>query len=227
MSSAGTVRYTGNPGMQSIYHGFWWGATNKKGSRRSPSGRPVTSTVLNLSSACGTPHAEGIRPAEAVTLTSLVTDVARIKVAVHRVCQGHTLEMLHAVGNVGNQIPAVRIGQEVVDTVAFRNRTHLLDSVDVVISSRDTQLSVKQTLGNEHQCWGNDHLAGLGSDQQTTLIGPCSDLNHGIFQGGLVQVHASGGAVVVDSAINQGVANTSAGAVVTEQGHVVVFGNTA
>ena len=33
--------------------------------------------------ACRTPHTEGIRPAEAITLTSLVTDVTSIEVAVH------------------------------------------------------------------------------------------------------------------------------------------------
>jgi hypothetical protein len=52
-------------------------------------------------------HAKWIAPAEAVTLTALVTDIARIKVTVHGILQGHTFKVLQTVRHISGQEPSV------------------------------------------------------------------------------------------------------------------------
>jgi hypothetical protein len=80
-------------------------------------------------------HAQWVRPAEAVTLTRLVTDVAGVEVAVHAVLQRSTHKVLHTVRHVCSQEPSIVVGQEVVNCVSFRNRTVVLQCVDIVVSS--------------------------------------------------------------------------------------------
>ena len=77
-------------------------------------------------------NAARVRPAEAVTLTSLVPHVTGIKVAFEGGLDGRTLEHLEAVGGISDQEPSVGVGQEVVDAVTFGNQAHGLDRVDGV-----------------------------------------------------------------------------------------------
>jgi len=87
--------------------------------------------------------------------------------------------------------PAVNVGQEVVDCVAFRDRAVVLQRIDIVVGRANTQRRFQQTSSNEHQRRRDDQLLGLGGDQQSTLISPRCDLNHSIFQRGFVQVRSS------------------------------------
>ena len=90
-----------------------------------------------------------------------------------------------------------------VDGVAFGHHAVGLDRVDVVVSGADTLLGLQQAGGHELQGRRDHHLAGLGSDQQTTLVGPGGDLDHGGFQGSLVQIDGGDGAVGVGAATDQ------------------------
>jgi len=87
--------------------------TNKKGGLLAP--LPYYLRTLR------TEDSKGIRPAEAVTLTSLVTDVTGVEVAVHAVLQRSADEVLQTVRHVGQQEPAVGVSQEVVNAVTLRN----------------------------------------------------------------------------------------------------------
>ena len=122
--------------------------------------------------------------------------------------------MLHAVGHIGRQEPAVGVGQEVVDRVATRDGAVALDSVDVVVSRAGTEFRFQQASGNKHQARRNNQLVRTGSDQQTALIRPRRDLNDCRLKGGFIQVSASGRAVAVGAARNQRVGGA-------EQGHAV------
>ena len=107
--------------------------------------------------------------------------------------------MLQTVRNVGSEEPAIRISQEVVDRVAFRDRTHRLEGVDVVVSGRNTEFRVKEALSDEHQSRGDDELAGLRSNEQTAFVGPTRNLNHCRLKRSLVEVR-SGQTVAVNTA---------------------------
>ena len=96
--------------------------------------------------------------------------------------------MLHTVRYVGRQEPSVRIGQEVVNGVSLGDRTIVLDRVDVVVVSADTEFGFQQTSSNELECRGHNQFTRLSSNQQTTLIRPCSDLNDGVLKRSLIQV---------------------------------------
>ena len=161
-----------------------------------------------------------IAHAEAVTLTGLVADVAGIKIPVHSSGHGGTDEVLQTVGHVSGQEPSVRVGQEVVHGVALGDRAVVLDGVDVVVGSANTQVGFQQTSSDEHQSRRDHQLLGLGCDQQAALIGPRSDLNHGVFQSGFVQIDTSGGAVAVGRAVHQRVSSA-------EQCDAITVGNSS
>ena len=110
--------------------------------------------------------------------------------------------MLQAIRNIGSEEPAVRVGQVVVDRIAFRNRTHRLEGVDVVVSGRNTEFRVKKTLGDKHQRRGHDELTGLRSNEQTTFVSPTSDLNDGGLKRSFVEIRRSQ-TVAVDAARNE------------------------
>ena len=156
-------------------------------------------------------HSERIRPPERITLTSLVTDVTGVKIPVHAVLQRNTDKVLHTVGNVSRQEPSIRIGQEVVNGISLGDVSIVLDRVDIVVIGTDAEFGLKQTSSNELECRGHDQFTGLSSDQQTTLIRPCGDLNDGILKRSLVQVGGGCRDVAVGSTRNQGVRSREQG----------------
>ena len=113
--------------------------------------------------------------------------------------------MLQTVGNVSRQEPCIGIRQEVVDGVTLGDRAIVLQGVDIVVSGSDTEFGFQQTGSNELQSGRNDQFTGLSSDEQTTLVRPCSNLNDGVLKRSLVQISWSGRFVAVGATRNQGV----------------------
>ena len=111
--------------------------------------------------------------------------------------------MLHAVRYISCQEPCIWVCQEVINCVTFWDRTVVLDSVDVVISSRYTQFSFQQACCNELQCWWDYQFTWFSSDQQTTFVSPSCDLNNCIFQCCFVQVSCDCRNVGVGTASNK------------------------
>ena len=122
--------------------------------------------------------------------------------------------MLHAIRNVGGQEPCVRVGQEVVDRIAFRDGTVVNDRVHVVVIGTGTELSFQQAGCNELQCRRDDQLAGTGGDQQTTFVSPTCDLDDCVFKRGLRQVNLGRRGVAVGATGYQRVSSA-------EQSHAV------
>ena len=50
--------------------------------------------------------------------------------------------MLHAVRNIGNDVEGISVSQIVIDSISLWDRTVVLNRVDVIISSADTQLRI-------------------------------------------------------------------------------------
>ena len=123
--------------------------------------------------------------------------------------------MLQAVGHVSGQEPGIGIRQVVVNGVATGDRTVVPQGVNIVVSSSRTEFSLQDTCCNELQRGRNDQLHRLGSDQQTTLVRPCGDLNNGGFKRSLVQVSRSSGRVAVGATRNQGVSRVEQGDAIT------------
>ena len=111
--------------------------------------------------------------------------------------------MLQAVRNVGGQIPAVAVGQEVVHGVTLGDRTVVLQCVDIVVGSANAEAGFQQTGSNEHQSRRNNQLAGLSGNQQATLVCPSGDLDNGILKRSLVQVSVGRWAVAVGATGDQ------------------------
>ena len=104
-----------------------------------------------------------------------------------------------------------------VDRIAFRDRTVVLECVDVIVVRADAEFSLQQTGCHELQCRRNNQLAGLSCDQQATLIRPSSDLNDSSLKSRFVQVSCYRWDVAVGSTRNKGVRSR-------EQSHVVATG---
>ena len=146
MSSAGTVRNTGiTPDSLNIP----LFKANKKG---------ADAPFLMLGSARATKHAAWIAKAEAITLTCLVAHVAGIEVAFKAGFHGHTLEHLHAVGGVSLDEPCIRVSQIMVHSVALGQHAHVLNRVDVVVCSTNTQSGLQDAISGELQFLRNDEL---------------------------------------------------------------------
>ena len=79
-----------------------------------------------------------------------------------------------------------------VDGVPFRDGAVVLQRVDVVVAGADPQFGLQEAGSDEHQARRDDQLPRLGGDEERTLIGPRSDLDHSRFQRRLVQVSHSG-----------------------------------
>jgi hypothetical protein len=110
--------------------------------------------------------------------------------------------VLETVRYVSHDEPSVRIRQEVVYTVPFRNRTIVLQRVDVVVVGASTQFRFQKARSNEHQARRNNQLTGLCGNEQTALIRPSSDLNDSSLKRGFIQV-SSAARIAVRAARNQ------------------------
>ena len=82
---------------------------------------------------------EGVAHSKRVALSRFISDVPRVEIAIHSSTHRCPHEVLQSVGYIGGEEPAVRVGQEVVDRVAFWDRTVVLDGVYVVVVSADTE----------------------------------------------------------------------------------------
>jgi hypothetical protein len=103
----------------------------------------------------------------------------------------------------------------VVDGVAFRDGAVVLQRVDVVVGGADTQRRFQQSGCDELELRRNNQLAGLGSNQQTTFVGPTSDLDYSRFEGRFVQVSRRRRTVAVGAARDQRVSRREQGLAVT------------
>ena len=75
-----------------------------------------------------------------------------------------------------------------VDGVALRHHAHVADSVDVVVSSANTQSGLQDTVARELEFLRQNQLQALDGDLQATFVGERCDVDQGLFQGGLGQV---------------------------------------
>ena len=90
--------------------------------------------------------------------------------------------MLQAIWNVGEQEPAIGVGQPVIDRVAAGDCAVVLQSVDVIVGRTNTQFSFKNTSSHELQGRRDNQLLWLCCDEKTTFVSPQRDLNNRIFQ---------------------------------------------
>ena len=111
-----------------------------------------------------------------------------------------------------------------VDGVAFRNRTHVTDSIDVVVGGGRTESGLHQAFGDEHQVRRDNETARASRNQQTAFIEEVGNLNDCVFQRSLVEVSRHSRAVAVGTARHQRVGGAEQGRAVTrlEGGEAVV-----
>ena len=113
--------------------------------------------------------------------------------------------MLQTIWYVCCQEPSINVSQEVVDRIAFADRTVVLNSVNVVVVCTNTQFCIEQTGCYELKWRRNNQLLGLSSNQQSTLICPSGDLNNCALERSFIQVSLGRRSVSVGTARYQGV----------------------
>jgi hypothetical protein len=109
----------------------------------------------------------------------------------------------------------VGVRQVVVDGVAFRDCSHVLDGIDVVVGGCGAETGLHQALGHEHQVRRDNQATRTGRNQQTAFIEEVSNLNDCVFQRGLVEVSRHSRAVAVGTAGHQRVSSAEQGSAVT------------
>src|SRR6478735_1177806 len=67
-------------------------------------------------------HAKRVAPAERIALPALIPVVSGIEVGIHAGLQRGTDKVLQAIRDIGGQIPAIAVGQEMHHAVALRDR---------------------------------------------------------------------------------------------------------
>ncbi len=95
--------------------------------------------ILLVLGALGAKDAEGVAHSKRVALSRFISYITGIKVSIHSSTHWCPHKVLQSVGYIGGKEPAVGVGQEVVDRVALWDRTVVLDGVDVVVVSADTE----------------------------------------------------------------------------------------
>jgi len=152
MSSVGSVRFTGlfpDTDKHITVCGFM--SNIKKGAEA-----PLVQLITTRLSARRSEDAQWITYAEWIALTSLVTAVASVEVAVHRSSHWATNEVLQTVRYVSSKEPVICISQIVIDSVSAGYNTVALNGVEIVISSTYATFSFQQTGSNELQVWWDD-----------------------------------------------------------------------
>ena len=73
----------------------------------------------------------------------------------------------------------------------------------VVVVGASTQFRFQKAGSHKHQIRRDNQFNRLGSNQQTTLISPCSNLNNGVFQRSFIQIRSDCWGVTVNATRNQ------------------------
>jgi len=129
-----------------------------------------------------TEYTARITEAEAVAFTGLVPHVAGLEVAFKAGLHGYTLEHLHAIRRVSHDEECIRVSQVVIDCIALRHHSHVADSVDIVVSSTNTECGLQDTVSSELEFLGDYQFGALYRNLQTTLVSERSDVNQSLLK---------------------------------------------
>ena len=102
-----------------------------------------------------TKESSPVREAEAVTLSGLETEVARVKVRFHLRGKRRSYKHLRSVGNVSLDEERIRILETLVHKVTVGNHPLVIDGVDIVISGVGLIRAIQHTVCRELISWRN------------------------------------------------------------------------
>ena len=123
--------------------------------------------------------------------------------------------MLHTIRNISDDEEGVGVRQVVVDGVAFRDCSHVLDGIDVVVGGCGAETGLHQALGHKHQVRRDNQATRTGRNQQTTLIEEVGNLNDCVFQRSFVKVSRHSRTVCIGATSDQRVSRAEQGSAIT------------